>query len=477
MATQPLTALGASTGVKQSASGNGTGARGIESSFSATLSEQRAHHQSSSTSAQNQTPDAGSDRPGDPADRQDEKHAHNPEKSKSDDKDQHQGQNAAGQSEPDRGHTQDAAGRPAADHNPAQDNETAANQVGQPVKRPHHDRPPANSNQTSNPDLDDRGNQRLRNAPHPGTEREHQPRYETVGRQTTLKVGTRPGDSTSGERVSAIHDQVNRLSGRTPLNRSHTLTDATTIKGHTESETAKGRTGLNDYLRTHLFSETIPDAKTFNDRIIQRLTTARIDVTPTVSQTAKTSDGPANTTPLIQSTPLHMMPTGSSQSIATSSSATATSGTSMTGGINAPLGSDQWQQALTKQSLRISHSGGGHARLTLHPPSLGTLHVSLQLGNQSQIHFASPHADVRAAVNSALPQLKEAFADAGIDLGQTSVWDNPQQFDTRDGDRRDQQNHGRVNDPVEESAEIDTTAMQITRIPGRTSSGGVDIFA
>jgi flagellar hook-length control protein FliK len=43
------------------------------------------------------------------------------------------------------------------------------------------------------------------------------------------------------------------------------------------------------------------------------------------------------------------------------------------------------------------------------------------VNDQAQAQFVSPHAAVRAAVEAALPQLRTALADNGIQLGQTSV--------------------------------------------------------
>ena len=65
-----------------------------------------------------------------------------------------------------------------------------------------------------------------------------------------------------------------------------------------------------------------------------------------------------------------------------------------------------------------------HAELRLDPPDLGPLRVSLNLsGDQATAVFVSAHPAVRAAVEAALPQLQQALADAGIQLGNTSVGD------------------------------------------------------
>ncbi|MGT2433298.1 flagellar hook-length control protein FliK [Cupriavidus basilensis] len=90
--------------------------------------------------------------------------------------------------------------------------------------------------------------------------------------------------------------------------------------------------------------------------------------------------------------------------------------------IAPPVGDGQWPQALGQQMVRLSTQGNHTAELQLNPPDLGPLKVVLNVVNdQAQAQFVSPHAAVRAAVEAALPQLRTALADNGIQLGQTSV--------------------------------------------------------
>ncbi|WP_020201838.1 flagellar hook-length control protein FliK, partial [Cupriavidus sp. WS] len=87
-----------------------------------------------------------------------------------------------------------------------------------------------------------------------------------------------------------------------------------------------------------------------------------------------------------------------------------------------PVGDGQWPQALSQQMVRLSTQGNHTAELQLNPPDLGPLKVVLSVVNdQAQAQFVSPHAAVRAAVEAALPHLRSAMADSGIQLGQASV--------------------------------------------------------
>lgn len=65
------------------------------------------------------------------------------------------------------------------------------------------------------------------------------------------------------------------------------------------------------------------------------------------------------------------------------------------------------------------------AQISINPPQLGPIQIQLNLnGDQVSASFASPFGDVRQAIESALPQLKEMLASAGIDLGQANVGAN-----------------------------------------------------
>ncbi|HEU0230699.1 MAG TPA: flagellar hook-length control protein FliK [Burkholderiaceae bacterium] len=96
--------------------------------------------------------------------------------------------------------------------------------------------------------------------------------------------------------------------------------------------------------------------------------------------------------------------------------------------ITIPLQNPRWPTELGRQFVAIaqsSQSGLGHtAQLRLDPPNLGPLHIAIHVSdNVAQAVFFSPHAQVRQAVENALPQLQQQLAQAGIALGQASVSD------------------------------------------------------
>ncbi|GAA3903578.1 hypothetical protein GCM10022228_12290 [Halomonas cibimaris] len=92
--------------------------------------------------------------------------------------------------------------------------------------------------------------------------------------------------------------------------------------------------------------------------------------------------------------------------------------------VAAPLGSPAWPQQLGQQLAQFSRRGGEQqVQLQIHPAELGPLSVSLKVSEHggTQAHFLSSHAQVRQVVEQAIPQLREALAEQGIALGNTSV--------------------------------------------------------
>lgn len=103
--------------------------------------------------------------------------------------------------------------------------------------------------------------------------------------------------------------------------------------------------------------------------------------------------------------------------------------TLMQASLSAPLSSPAWQQQLGQQLSSIALRGRHQVELHLNPAELGPLSVSLKVDDQgAQAQFLSAHGSVRAAVEQAIPQLREALAEQGIALGEASVGEQQRQF-------------------------------------------------
>ncbi|MCW2474373.1 flagellar hook-length control protein FliK [Candidatus Symbiopectobacterium sp. NZEC151] len=153
--------------------------------------------------------------------------------------------------------------------------------------------------------------------------------------------------------------------------------------------------------------------------------------------------------------------------------------------LNAQLGTTQWQDSLGQQIIMLSRNGQQSVQLRLHPEELGTLHISLRLDdNQAQIHLASANSQVRSALEAALPHLRAAMAESGINLGQSNV-----ASDNSGWQQAQQQMAGNNNDTGDNSASYrqqfassvpygdDVSEIEMSSTVRARPVSGVDIFA
>ena len=116
--------------------------------------------------------------------------------------------------------------------------------------------------------------------------------------------------------------------------------------------------------------------------------------------------------------------------------------------VATPVGGTHWGTELGQQVVMMSanaRQGMQTAELRLDPPDLGPLRVSLNLADGvATASFVSAHASVRQAIETAIPQLQQALAQAGISLGQTSVGEQAaqQEFAQQHGGNGSQRQSG-----------------------------------
>ncbi|WP_322994699.1 flagellar hook-length control protein FliK [Castellaniella sp.] len=95
--------------------------------------------------------------------------------------------------------------------------------------------------------------------------------------------------------------------------------------------------------------------------------------------------------------------------------------------VPTPFNSPQWPQDVGRQLLSLTQAGAGVGNHTVvmhvNPPELGPVHITLHLGDSLQAAFVSPHANVRQALENALPHLQQQLAQSGLSLGQANVSD------------------------------------------------------
>lgn len=94
-------------------------------------------------------------------------------------------------------------------------------------------------------------------------------------------------------------------------------------------------------------------------------------------------------------------------------------------GIATPLQSKAWPEQFGEKIIWLARSDQQSAQININPPQLGPLQITLHLnGDQANAIFASPHAEVRQAIDAAMPQLRDMLQSAGITLGDASVGAN-----------------------------------------------------
>jgi flagellar hook-length control protein FliK len=90
--------------------------------------------------------------------------------------------------------------------------------------------------------------------------------------------------------------------------------------------------------------------------------------------------------------------------------------------VSAPVGTPAFSDELGGKITWMANQGVQSASLQLSPEHLGpvAVHISVQDGSAS-VAFNANHADARAALEQALPRLREMFATQGLTLTDASV--------------------------------------------------------
>jgi flagellar hook-length control protein FliK len=143
-------------------------------------------------------------------------------------------------------------------------------------------------------------------------------------------------------------------------------------------------------------------------------------------------------------------------------------------GVDARVGERGWDQGVGEKLVWMASKNQQVAQLHLNPPELGPLDITLTLRHdQASAQFVSGHAQVRDAIEAAMPRLREMLADSGITLGNANV--SADAFRGQAQPQAQQDARGYAVPPVMPAADagVVTGGSQVLR----QSRGLVDTFA
>ncbi|GMR16844.1 MAG: hypothetical protein BMS9Abin31_1231 [Gammaproteobacteria bacterium] len=90
----------------------------------------------------------------------------------------------------------------------------------------------------------------------------------------------------------------------------------------------------------------------------------------------------------------------------------------------APLNLSQnaWESNLGSRLQMMLGQNVQSAEIRLDPPELGALDIKIKVTNDvASVNITSPHAQVREALETAIPRLREMFEQSGLSLGDVNV--------------------------------------------------------
>lgn len=97
--------------------------------------------------------------------------------------------------------------------------------------------------------------------------------------------------------------------------------------------------------------------------------------------------------------------------------------------VQTPVGSPEWAKQVGQQLVSFHLKGDQNVQLHLNPANLGPMSITLNVDEhlQATAHFAAHNVQVRTALEQGIAQLRDAMAQQGISLGDTSVGEQRQQ--------------------------------------------------
>lgn len=137
--------------------------------------------------------------------------------------------------------------------------------------------------------------------------------------------------------------------------------------------------------------------------------------------------------------------------------------------VAAPVASPGFADDFSRQVVWISSRGLQSAELRLDPPDLGPVRVTIQVSDdRASAVFNAQHPLTRDAIEAALPRLRDALAQAGVQLGSATV--SAESFGNGHRQGGDASSAGGSRRPAEPQAALAPAAI-------RRGEGLIDLFA
>jgi len=146
--------------------------------------------------------------------------------------------------------------------------------------------------------------------------------------------------------------------------------------------------------------------------------------------------------------------------------------------LSQPLGTQEWQQAVSQHITLFTKQGQQSAELRLHPENLGQVQISIKMDdNQAQLQMISANGHVRSALEAALPMLRTQLAENGIQLSQSTI-SSDSSANQQQSSFQQQQHASRSGQQGEMSDENDELLITPAALQSAArGNGAVDIFA
>ena len=144
--------------------------------------------------------------------------------------------------------------------------------------------------------------------------------------------------------------------------------------------------------------------------------------------------------------------------------------------ISTPVRSQEWAAEFSQKVVWMASADKQSAQLTLNPAEMGPIEISLSIDNgNASVSFASANAEVRDSIETAMPRLREMFASAGIELGQTNV--GAESFRQQNSDAQSPASASRSTSDNAILAADTASAVQSRGLSAQRGNGLVDLFA